>query len=63
MLNLRILGAAYDSPVADEDTTQLNPCFTFEVGKCGYLWIEPIEKGKWYEILLHVKWSTLLMGL
>jgi hypothetical protein len=29
-----------------------------EVGKCGYLWIEQIEKGKWYEILLHVKWST-----
>jgi hypothetical protein len=62
-LNLRVLGAVYDSNETDADITQPNPCFTFKVGECGYLWIEQIEKGKWYEIFLHVKWSTGSDGL
>jgi hypothetical protein len=49
-LVLRILGHTYDNA---------NPgCFTFEEGKCGYKWIAPLQKGHWYEMLLHVKWST-----
>jgi len=48
LLNLRVLPHFYDS----------KGCFTIQAGQCGHLWVEKIVKGKWYEILLHVKWST-----
>ena len=51
--NLRVLPHYYDS----------QSCYTMQTGKCGHLWVEKIEKGKWYEMLLHVKWSTGNNGL
>ena len=32
-------------------------CFTVAAGQCGYMWVEPIRTGVWYEMLFHVKWS------
>lgn len=45
LLNLRVLPHVFDS----------NNCFTIKEGQCGHLWVEKIQKGIWYEILLHVK--------
>jgi Polysaccharide lyase len=53
LLNLRVLGGVHDS----------QQCYTIEQGKCGYLWVESLQKGIWYEILLHIKWSTNNDGL
>jgi len=47
-LALRVLGHIWDA----------QNCFTVATGQCGYKWVAPIQKGSWYEILLHVKWST-----
>jgi hypothetical protein len=48
LLNLRVLPHVFDK----------QGCFTIQPGKCGHLWVEQIDRGKWYEILIHVKWST-----
>ena len=47
-LALRVLGHIWDA----------QNCLTVATGQCGYKWVAPIQKGSWYEILLHVKWST-----
>jgi hypothetical protein len=53
LLNLRVLGGIHDS----------QGCWDIEPEKCGYLWVEPLQKGAWYEILIHIKWSTKNDGL
>lgn len=47
-LDLRVLGHIWDH----------QGCFNITAGQCGYKWVEHIQKGKWYDMLLHVKWST-----
>jgi Polysaccharide lyase len=55
-LNLRVLGGVFDkqdSGCTDKIIIQGKPNTD-----CGFLWAAPLQKAKWYEILLHVIWSS-----
>ena len=53
ILSLRVLSHYYDSI----------SCFNTTPPNCGYRWSEPLKQGIWYDVLLHVKWSTRSDGL
>lgn len=52
VLNLHVLGHYFDCI----------HCYKENI-TCGYLWTTPLKKGVWYDVLLHVKWSTRTDGL
>jgi hypothetical protein len=53
-LNLRVNGSHYDKI----------GCYNITTGHCGYHWVEqPLQTGKWYEILIHIVWSNTTNGL
>jgi hypothetical protein len=61
LLNLRINTNLYD---------QQNPACTAHIMingqpniSCGYLWATTIQKGHWYKIVLHIRWSNTTNGL
>jgi hypothetical protein len=37
-------------------------CYDYTI-KCGYLWHGQLTKGIWYDVLIHIKWSTKSDGL
>jgi len=61
LLNLRINTNLFD---------QQNPACTSHIivngqpnTSCGYLWAKTIQKGHWYKIVLHTRWSNTTNGL
>jgi hypothetical protein len=54
-LVLRVLGLNYEFP---HDPYSYCTTKNIVVGDCGYKWKDAVKKDHWYDILLHVKWST-----
>src|SRR5690242_2614323 len=50
MLSLQVFNHHYEN------------CYVYDI-TCGYLWREPLTKGIWYELLVHIKWSTKSDGV
>ena len=53
ILSLRVMSHYYDSI----------GCFNTTPPNCGYRWSEPLKQGIWYDVLVHIKWSTKSDGL